>query len=60
MKKRMKAYYYLLIVLFSSISFSAFGKNENIAKLRVVTQSSSIDEDHCGHLAVDGSLNTYQ
>ena len=56
----MKAYYYLLIVLFSSISFSAFGKNENIAKLRVVTQSSSIDEDHCGHLAVDGSLNTYQ
>ncbi len=32
---------------------------ENIAKYRVVTHSSSIDVNQCGHLVVDGCKNSY-
>lgn len=31
----------------------------NLAKYRVVYQSSSAEQDHCGHLVVDGSEKTY-
>ena len=34
-------------------------ENVNLAKYRIVTHSSSADVNQCGHLVVDGSLNTY-
>jgi hypothetical protein len=46
-------------VIIMSIGICAYAKNLNLAEYRVVTHSSSVDENHCGHLVVDGSRDTY-
>ena len=36
-----------------------FAQDIDLAKYRVVTQSSAYDANQCGHLVVDGSKDTY-
>ena len=37
----------------------SFAGYQNVALYRIVTHSSSVDVNKCGHLVVDGSLDTY-
>jgi archaellum component FlaF (FlaF/FlaG flagellin family) len=49
----------LLVLCLFSFMLSVQAQEFNFAKYRVVTQSSSSDQNHCGHLVVDGSAKTY-
>ncbi len=48
---------YLLACMHFALQINA--KDNSLAKYRIVTHSSSVDANRCGHLVVDGSLNTY-
>jgi len=45
-------------ILFS-LSFPGMARIQNLAAYRVVTHSSAIDANQCGHLVVDGHPDTY-
>lgn len=47
------------IMLLSLFAAQAQAQEENIAKYRVTTHSSSIDVNQCGHLVVDGDRGSY-
>ncbi len=57
--KRLVALIGSAIALLSSTSGMAMEEKENIAKYRVVTHSSIIDANQCGHLVVDGCSSSY-
>ncbi|WP_318499901.1 glycosyl hydrolase 2 galactose-binding domain-containing protein [Formosa sp. PL04] len=40
-------------------SYNGFSQGTNIAKYRIVNQSSAMDANHTGHLVVDGDSSTY-
>ena len=46
---------FILMLIFCRVPV----QSQDIAEYRVVTHTSSIDQDHCGHLVVDGSMETY-
>ncbi len=48
-----------ILILFNLFAVSLRANDVNIAKYRIVNQSSSADANHCGHLVTDGSLDTY-
>ncbi len=50
---------FAFIVTSSLFATQAQAQEENIAKYRVATHSSSIDVNQCGHLAVDGDRESY-
>jgi len=56
--KSIKNRIYLLIFAIC-ISLSGFSQETNIAKYRIVTHSSSVNQNQTGHLVVDGDSNTY-
>lgn len=45
--------------LFLHLSIPGFAGDQNLASYRIVTHSSSIDANQCGHLVVDGNPDTY-
>lgn len=46
----------LAIILLSS---TIYAEDTNLARNRIVSHSSSCDVNQCGHLVVDGSMDTY-
>lgn len=49
----------VLLTSFLSNCLPAISQNTNLSQYRVVKHSSSYDANQCGHLVVDGSLETY-
>ncbi len=48
-----------LVFLFLANAINLKASDTNLAKYRVVYHSSSAEQNHCGHLVVDGSDRTY-
>ena len=46
-------------MLESTLAPSSSGRSTNVARNRAVYQSSSVDDNHTGHLVTDGSALTY-
>lgn len=49
----------LYLLVFMHFAFQVNAEDINLASYRIVTHSSSVDANRCGHLVVDGSLDTY-
>ena len=55
-----KTFVSIFLIFIILLLFTPTRANEkNLAKYRVVIHSSSSDANHCGHLVVDGSLETF-
>ena len=52
---------YKILTVFALVLLSStiYAEDTNLAKHRIVTHSSSCDVNQCGHLVVDGSIDTY-
>ncbi len=50
---------YMALLFLAVVSHTMAMATENVAKLRVVYHSSSIDAHQCGHLVVDGCKESY-
>ena len=50
---------FLPFAFFLILTSHGYAADKNLAKYRIVSHSSSADANHCGHLVVDGSLDTY-
>ncbi|MFH0758922.1 MAG: discoidin domain-containing protein [Bacteroidota bacterium] len=50
---------YISVFTLLLLSFYGFAGDQNLAGYRIVSHSSSIDANQCGHLVVDGSPDTY-
>ena len=56
---RNNLFHKILFVVSTVLFVQSANSQNNLARYRVVTHSSSFDANHCGHLIVDGSLDTY-
>ena len=50
---------FVCFVVAMNLFFVGYSQETNIAKYRIVTHSSSIDQNQTGHLVVDENSNTY-